>query len=177
MAADEDNGVSYTVIFTPTDLASYEPLKAEGPLTIRLQITNVSISTFVENCNPSTNELPVMKNSYQQFASEIQGHGLTAEHSLVDWSVTGAEPPETVIDQTGKLTISGNETAKVLHISITSKADPTKTAEEKLIVCEPGDFDGTMVVNAMDANLLRDQIEQARQPDYVFNPFYDYKSR
>lgn len=174
----QDDDTMKWMYFYPTDDVNYLTLEQEVLIhVVPAGETDELIVSPAAPVNYSRDgcRLLVMKGSYQFFQAALDD-GTILDNQQVQFEVSGNESDETFVSEDGKLSISQEESAKWLTVTVTLINAPLQSGSCRVMVCQRGDFDGNFILNSIDYYLLNCAISEAEQEDYVLNPFYDLTS-
>lgn len=174
----QDDNTMKGMYFYPTDNVNYLTLEQE--VSIHVVPAGETNELFVSpaapvNSSKDGRRILVMSGSYQFFQATL-GDGTVLDNQQVQFEVSGNESDETFINGDGKLSISQEESAKWLTVTVSIINEPIQSGSCRVMVCQRGDFDGNFILNSMDYYLLNLAVSEAEQEDYVLNPFYDLTS-
>ena len=137
-------GYDWTDKSNKTSIQFYRNGAEVTPATIRYTGDNNIYTIYIELGTPSTapivksvtidqSDVSIQAGSSFSFTASVAGN---AADKTVAWSVSGAGSSDTKISAEGVLSVGGNETAKTITVTATSKADAGKSASLAVSVSE-----------------------------------------
>lgn len=103
-----------------------------SPFANCIAFTTGTVTPAINNITIKPNNVAVIKGTSFTFETVVDYTGVI--NTDVTYSVTGANSAETTIDNTGKLSVGADETAKTLTVTATSVANSTKSSTATVTV-------------------------------------------
>lgn len=163
----------YALTYTPNNSNFFtETSRVHVDVISGVNCVNIALKT-PENVTEDHSTPMVMQNSYADFSTTVDGSYV--QDSSVTWSIEGEHATGTTlteVDGKQRLTIDSDEKPGKLTLRATSNQEPLISATFEIRVVQKADFDGTNIINAIDNNILQNEICKERLGEN-FNPFYD----
>ena len=105
----------------------------ENEVFFYIPLGDVSSAGIVKGVSIDGEDVSVQKGTSHSFTATVTGN---ADEMGVNWSVTGAQSADTSVSDGGILSVSAEETAQILTVRATAKADNIKYAEKTVTVLD-----------------------------------------
>ncbi|MBE6828318.1 MAG: hypothetical protein E7514_06905, partial [Ruminococcaceae bacterium] len=121
------------------------------------RIGKASDEPIVKKVDITDEEFSLAKGEQYQFSADITGN---AENKTIIWSVIGAESAQTVISQSGLLTIGADETAETISVKAVSEFNPNKNDSVEITVLAEAPVINSVTVRYKDVSVFQGSYKQ-----------------